>query len=210
MHEPAKLEFLIEQAKVACLPDRLYSVLHAQFGEDMADMAFDGIDGNHQFLGNLLVGCTMCQQLQNLQFSLTQGLWQWLGFGGLSQLLYMRLALLRKGGKQCVEIGGWSMFALLVSAAERAELPLGLLRPQSCGYSPLARPDGLPLRGRREPASPAGASGGPGLARAGSQSHVPSAGLWLLSASTGSSRCRARAGCFLAKRIRTHATSSRS
>src|SRR5258708_1233092 len=36
--------------------NRLYAVVDAQFGEDMADMAFDRIDGDDQFLGNLLIG----------------------------------------------------------------------------------------------------------------------------------------------------------
>ena len=51
-----KLVFLTQQAEELCLPGRLQSVLHAQFGEDMAHMAFDSIDGNHQLLRNLLIG----------------------------------------------------------------------------------------------------------------------------------------------------------
>jgi hypothetical protein len=31
------------------------SILHAQFGEDVADMAFGGINGNDQFLGNIQI-----------------------------------------------------------------------------------------------------------------------------------------------------------
>ena len=38
---------LIEQAAFSCLPDGLYAVVDAQFGENMADMAFDGINDNH-------------------------------------------------------------------------------------------------------------------------------------------------------------------
>ena len=35
-------------------------VAYAQFGEDVADMAFDRIDGNDEFLGNLPVGNALC------------------------------------------------------------------------------------------------------------------------------------------------------
>src|SRR5882762_2889306 len=74
--------------------------MHAQFGEDVTDMAFDGVDDNDEFLGNLLVGSTVCQQLQDLELSCAQGFWLW-------------FALLWKGGKHCVEVGSRSMFALL-------------------------------------------------------------------------------------------------
>src|SRR5712692_1630642 len=96
-----------EQAKLLCLPYRLNSVLYTQLGEDVADMAFDSVDDNHQFLRNLQVGCSACQQLQDLQFSLTQWLWQLVG---LSR--YMGLALLLKSSKQCVEIGSWPVLAV--------------------------------------------------------------------------------------------------
>src|SRR5215831_16523928 len=66
-------------------------------------------------------------------------------------------------------------------AADRAEPPLEVLPPQSCGYSPPAPPDRLPLRGHSAPVPLPGASGRQGPARAGLQSHVPSAGLRLLS-----------------------------
>src|SRR5260370_23075628 len=67
---------LIKQTEFLCLPDGLYTVVDAQFGENMADMAFDGIEDNHQFVGNFQVGCPACQQLQHLQFPLTQGIEQ--------------------------------------------------------------------------------------------------------------------------------------
>src|SRR5438270_6020988 len=70
---------LIKEAKFSCLPDSLHTVVDAQFREDMAHMSFDGIKGNHQFLGNLLVGCPTSQQLQDLSFSLTQWLRQLVG-----------------------------------------------------------------------------------------------------------------------------------
>src|SRR5436189_4179980 len=44
-------------------------------------------------------------------------------------------------------------------ASDRAEPPLGLLRPQSCGYSPPARPDELSRREHQGPSSPLGTSG---------------------------------------------------
>src|SRR5437660_4901302 len=96
-------EFLTEHAKRSCLLDCLYSVLDAQFGEDVADMTFDRIDGNDQFLGNFLVGCAACQQLQDLQFSLTQGLRQWLSFGEFSHVC-MHHTFLLKDAKQHVQI----------------------------------------------------------------------------------------------------------
>jgi len=53
--------FLIQQAEFLCSPYRLDSILHVQFSKDVADMAFDGINDNHQFVGNFQVGCTACQ-----------------------------------------------------------------------------------------------------------------------------------------------------
>ena len=67
--------FLSQKIKFSCLPYCSDAVIHAQFGEDMTDMAFDRIDGNDQLLGNFLVGCPTLQQAQNLSFSLTQWLW---------------------------------------------------------------------------------------------------------------------------------------
>src|SRR6266704_7021454 len=90
---------LTQQATFPCLSDRLYTVADAQFGEDMTDMAFDGIEGNDQFLSNLLVGCSEGYQLQNFQFSLTQRLRKPLSLGGLFSHS-MGLTLLLKGGKE--------------------------------------------------------------------------------------------------------------
>src|SRR5260370_1158296 len=107
---------LIKQTEFLCLPDGLYAVVDAQFGEDMADMAFDGIDDNHQLLSNLLVGSAACHQLQDLKFSLTQGIKQRLRLSVLSRwlgLTFLCLVLLGKGGEQLVEIGGWSRFPFL-------------------------------------------------------------------------------------------------
>ena len=101
---------LIEQTEFSCLPDGLYSVLHPQFCEDIANMAFDGIDGNHQLLPNLLIGSAACNQLENLQFSLTQRLWKWLGLCSLSCLRICHTLLL-KGGQQGVQIGSRPMLA---------------------------------------------------------------------------------------------------
>src|SRR5437588_8931667 len=78
--------FLTQQAKLSCLYYRLHPIRYTQFGEDVADMAFDGINSNHQFLRDLLVGCAVRQQLENLEFSFAQGLGQRLG---LYSLLYL-------------------------------------------------------------------------------------------------------------------------
>ena len=56
------LQLLIQQSKLLCFPYRLNPVLHVQLGKDVADMAFNGISGNHQFLRNLLVSCTTSEQ----------------------------------------------------------------------------------------------------------------------------------------------------
>src|SRR5258708_15035124 len=69
----------------------------------------------------------------------------------------------------------------IASAVDGADFPLELLPPQSCGYSPLARPDELPLKGRLVPAFPCSTSGKLGLAIAAVQSHDPNVGLLLLS-----------------------------
>jgi hypothetical protein len=53
-------DLLIQQAKLSCLLGRLYPIVHSQLGEDLADMPFDGIGSNHQFLGNVLVGYSLC------------------------------------------------------------------------------------------------------------------------------------------------------
>src|SRR6266516_6967700 len=45
-----------EQAKLACLRPRLCAIVHPQFAENITHMAFDGLDGNHQCLCNLIVG----------------------------------------------------------------------------------------------------------------------------------------------------------
>src|SRR5579859_6789286 len=65
---------------------------------------------------------------------------------------------------------------LAVPAACGAEPPSGLLHPRSGGCNPAALQDVLLWRGLPELAPPAGASGRPGLATVGSQSHDPSAG----------------------------------
>jgi hypothetical protein len=104
-----------QQAKLSCLPDCLYAVVDAQFGEDVADMAFDGINDNHQLLRNLLVGCSTCEQLEHLSFSFAQWLWQLVGLSGLFRS-HLVLALLLKCGKERVQI-------------ERYEVTMGL--PQS-------------------------------------------------------------------------------
>src|ERR1700704_392351 len=97
-------------------------------------MAFDGINGNHQFVCNLLVGGTLSQLPKNLSFSFSQRILQrldfcslfykyWprfmpctlLGKGGkdcVCRPRFMPCTLLGKGGKDCVHIGSWSILAL--------------------------------------------------------------------------------------------------
>src|SRR5438270_53761 len=52
-----------------------------------------------------------------------------------------------------------------VGIADRAEPPSEVLRPRSCGCSPLARLDGVPLIGQRAPVCLPEASGRPGPVR---------------------------------------------
>jgi hypothetical protein len=66
------LGLLVQEAEVSRLFHRLHAVGDAQFGEDMADMALDRLIGNYEVLSNLVVGCALCQQLQDFQFALTQ------------------------------------------------------------------------------------------------------------------------------------------
>src|SRR6266852_1124246 len=79
-------------------------------------MAFDSIDSNHELLCNLLVGCTPCECLEDLQLSLSQRIKQGLSLGVLSRLLrlmFLHLTLLGKGSEHCVQVGSWPSFALL-------------------------------------------------------------------------------------------------
>ena len=48
--------FVSEQAKLTCPRPRLCAIVHPQFAENVTHMAFDGLDGNHQCLRNLIVG----------------------------------------------------------------------------------------------------------------------------------------------------------
>ncbi len=43
--------------------------MHPQFLEDMGHMTFDGIQGDYQPIGNLLVGVAASDQLEDLQFA---------------------------------------------------------------------------------------------------------------------------------------------
>ena len=45
-----------EQAKLACSRPRLCAIIHPQLAENIAHMAFDGLDSDHQCLRNLIVG----------------------------------------------------------------------------------------------------------------------------------------------------------
>src|SRR5437660_158109 len=65
--------------------------------------------------------------------------------------------------------------------ADKAETPLEPPRQQNCECILLAQLAEPPRRGQRVPVFLPGASGKPELARAGSLSHGPSAGLWWLS-----------------------------
>ena len=43
--------------------------MHPQFLEDMGHMTFDGIQGDYQLIGNLLVGIAASDQLEDFQFT---------------------------------------------------------------------------------------------------------------------------------------------
>src|SRR5258708_4220486 len=60
----------------------LGAIRGAQFGQEMFDMELDGVQAEHQVLRDLLVGETVCHQLENLAHSFTQRLkgrreWCW-------------------------------------------------------------------------------------------------------------------------------------
>ena len=67
-----------EHIKFAGAYNSLRAVTRAQLGEDIADVAFDGINCDDELPGNLLVGGATCQQAQHLQFAHAQGVEQWL------------------------------------------------------------------------------------------------------------------------------------
>src|SRR5260370_29133215 len=90
----------------------------------MADVALDGIIGNNQFLGNLLVGGPLGEQLQDLQLSFTQGFWQ-LVSPGRTFCRCPGLALLLKCSKQGVEIGSWPTLAIPPAQAIEQRLHCG-------------------------------------------------------------------------------------
>src|SRR5260221_7978119 len=69
MHDDAHLEFIGEQVQGTSPCYRLDAVMHPQFLEDMGHMTFDGIQGDHQHLSNLLVGVAACDQLEHVQFA---------------------------------------------------------------------------------------------------------------------------------------------
>src|SRR5215467_15148157 len=58
-----------EQAEAACLRHRLCAVAYAQLSENIAYMAFDRIDLDHQPICDFLVGCSLCKLTQYLQFT---------------------------------------------------------------------------------------------------------------------------------------------
>ena len=46
--------------------------MHTQFFEDGFQVAFDGVGGDDQFLGDLAVGHAVGDQTQNIQFAFVQ------------------------------------------------------------------------------------------------------------------------------------------
>lgn len=57
--------------------DGLPAAVHRQLAIDVLEVGLDGIDGDIECARNLLVGMTLCQQAEYLQFALTE----WLGLG---------------------------------------------------------------------------------------------------------------------------------
>src|SRR5579863_555323 len=62
MRDGAHSRFIGEQAESAGPCHCLYAVINTQFLKDMGHMTFDGIEGNHQRPGDLLVRITPCDQ----------------------------------------------------------------------------------------------------------------------------------------------------
>ncbi len=54
---------LAEQSKFSADGNSLCPILHAQFGVNIADVALDRGNGNHQFCGDLLIGTPCFDEL---------------------------------------------------------------------------------------------------------------------------------------------------
>ena len=69
MRDGASLWFIREQAQGASPCYRLDAVMHPQFLKDMGHMTFDGIQGDHQSICNLLIGVAASDQMKHVQFA---------------------------------------------------------------------------------------------------------------------------------------------
>ena len=60
-----------EDVERTCVGHCLGAIRCAEFGQDMLDMEFDGVQAEHQVPRDLLVGETFSHQLKDLALSLT-------------------------------------------------------------------------------------------------------------------------------------------
>src|SRR5260370_18326886 len=113
-----------EQAKSTRPLHRLRPITGLQFRENGAHMTFDCTDGQREVLGNLLVGGTLLQQAEHLQFACTQRFEErrrGLISGGMTcprnspRLYHLMPWTGSKRSQHAVQIRGWSLFAFLLA-----------------------------------------------------------------------------------------------
>src|SRR5579859_6594100 len=114
------LPIIGEYAEGAGARDGLDAVLHAQFGEDMVSVAFDGIERENQRLGDLWIRVTLRDQVQDFHFAIAQRIKQRrlrYTFSGLARCLMrlVRRVFRREGGKQRIEVWRRSFFPFLLA-----------------------------------------------------------------------------------------------
>jgi hypothetical protein len=64
--EPVRLQF--DDSSLQPDHGRLRSVVGAQFGEDVLDSPLDGLLGDRELIGDLLIGVSGCDQAQHVDF----------------------------------------------------------------------------------------------------------------------------------------------
>src|SRR5215831_3147375 len=109
-----------EQAEAACLRHRLCAVAYAQLSENIAYMAFDRIDLDHQPICDFLVGCSLCKLTQYLQFTLGERVQQFLlGRGWMHG--YVSTGFLLKRRQHAIQVGRRPLSTLLFTQFEEED-----------------------------------------------------------------------------------------
>ena len=66
----------LHQTNFACSCNCLGAIGDSKLGQNVADMPFGSAERNHELVGNLLIGSSSSQQMQHLQFSLAQRIYE--------------------------------------------------------------------------------------------------------------------------------------